>query len=542
MIAALAISAVAVLVGSGLGILTRARSPWLVPVRTFAVMAVTSAVIVQLLPEAIAAAGPGALYAFAAALLVPAVLAAVRAHDHDAASRRMTAHQWGHELGFIGFLAHQLIECLALGTYAGAEHAEHDHLGLFVAIAAHTLPLTAIFVTEAVTHYGKPRAIRRAALVLAATVAGFLLGGVLDESVLGLGQWLSAGLAGFLIHVVLHPSAEATPRSRTVATLELVMAGLGLGLPLLATHGHGPVSTLQADLLTALAALALATAPMLLVGLALAAGLATLPWVAPPWRGVLAGDPFRPETFTLTLRFFGLRFALVRLAAAIAVAYVLAAFVRPTHPLAQDRPEPSPPALSFHAWLRRFDALLSSTAPWIVLGLVVAAFVQVLVPPNGLDALARTGLDVAAAVLLSIPAAVCPAAATPLLAVLLGKGLSPGAVLVGLLLGPATRVHGSPARAGTVLAVLGLGLLLGYGINAWPERLAVLSVVPSHSMLALAALAVLLVGLTSQLFRFGLGPWFAVVLGEHDHAGHGDGHVASSDAAAEPRREPSNHG
>ena len=51
-----------------------------------------------------------------------------------------------------------------------------------------------------------------------------------------------------------------------------------------------------------------------------------------------------------------------------------------------------------------------------------------------------TGLDVLLMALVAVPTYVCASSATPLAAVLWAKGLSPGAALVGLLLGPATNV------------------------------------------------------------------------------------------------------
>ena len=86
-----------------------------------------------------------------------------------------------------------------------------------------------------------------------------------------------------------------------------------------------------------------------------------------------------------------------------------------------------------------FGAVVDSTAPWIGLGLLVAAMIAPWIAPSAL-----TGIPQPVQVLLSaglgVPAYVSAAGATPLVAVLLAKGLSPGAALAFLLTGPATNV------------------------------------------------------------------------------------------------------
>ena len=75
----------------------------------------------------------------------------------------------------------------------------------------------------------------------------------------------------------------------------------------------------------------------------------------------------------------------------------------------------------------------------------------------------------------AMPAYVCAASATPVAAVLLLKGISPGAVLVGLLLGPATNVATlgvlKEAYGGRSVLIGTLGIALatigiGYAVNA----------------------------------------------------------------------------
>src|SRR5690606_13077070 len=120
-----------------------------------------------------------------------------------------------------------------------------------------------------------------------------------------------------------------------------------------------------------------------------------------------------------------------------------------------------------------FDELLVHIAPWTAVGLVAAAYVQATLGEGSLTAFGVYGLDFLVVTLIAVPSYVCAAAATPLAAVLLAKGMSPGAVLVGLLLGPATNVATIGflrASYGLRAAVVGVGALVA---GAWAIALAV---------------------------------------------------------------------
>lgn len=86
-----------------------------------------------------------------------------------------------------------------------------------------------------------------------------------------------------------------------------------------------------------------------------------------------------------------------------------------------------------------FVDLVDGTAPWIVLGLAIAAasepFLTQMLWAQWPDA-----LEVVLFALLGMPLYVCAAGVTPLIAVLLAAGVSPGAGLAFLLTGPATNI------------------------------------------------------------------------------------------------------
>lgn len=102
--------------------------------------------------------------------------------------------------------------------------------------------------------------------------------------------------------------------------------------------------------------------------------------------------------------------------------------------------------------------LVRDTTLWLLIGLFFAALVQTYVPS---DFLAQWGdgiLAMLVMVLISVPMYICATASTPIAAGLLLAGVSPGAVLVFMMAGPATNI----ATLGVVTKELGKRALFGY--------------------------------------------------------------------------------
>lgn len=104
-----------------------------------------------------------------------------------------------------------------------------------------------------------------------------------------------------------------------------------------------------------------------------------------------------------------------------------------------------------HSWLRRgraifqyaFGTFFNDVATWLVVGLALAALIQILVPSGGLESSwigQHAAVQVFLAILAGIPLYSCATATTPLAAVLLAKGVNPGAALALLLAGPASNI------------------------------------------------------------------------------------------------------
>jgi uncharacterized membrane protein YraQ (UPF0718 family) len=221
-----------------------------------------------------------------------------------------------------------------------------------------------------------------------------------------------------------------------------------------------------------------------------------------------------------------------------------------------------------------YGEILDSTGPWILVGLMLAAFMQ---PWIDTEALARLDpmLQVAAFGLVGLPVYVCATGATPLIAVLIAKGLSPGAALAFLLTGPATnattfgvleQLHGRKVAfmfTGTVIAVV---LGLGWGVNMiWPTAGVGAGHLHEHhepSLLALGSAVVLsglfVVSLLRQGPRGFLGRLWELDghshpaghdgHDDHAHDGHGhdghahaehDGHAHDDHAHAHEKKPPS---
>lgn len=118
-----------------------------------------------------------------------------------------------------------------------------------------------------------------------------------------------------------------------------------------------------------------------------------------------------------------------------------------------------------------FGRLFDDIVPTLLVGILLAALFALLLPADLLGASwaqGPAGLLLAAVV--GLPAYVCASASTPIAAVFIAKGLSPGAALVFLLVGPATnlasvlvlrRVLGGRVVAAYVCAVAGVALVLG---------------------------------------------------------------------------------
>lgn len=126
-----------------------------------------------------------------------------------------------------------------------------------------------------------------------------------------------------------------------------------------------------------------------------------------------------------------------------------------------------------------FFDLVKDIAQWLMIGLLFAAIVKTYVPT---EFLAQWGSGFTAFVvmaLVGVPMYICATASTPIAAGLLFSGVSPGAVLVFMLAGPATNIAtiglvkkelGNRALSAYLFGVMVTAMAFGYLTNFLAER------------------------------------------------------------------------
>ncbi len=258
---------------------------------------------------------------------------------------------------------------------------------------------------------------------------------------------------------------------------------------------------------------------------------------------LVAGPEVGAGTVLVSLPLLGLPMTVLRVGGALLVALAVGVLVSPLIPAPPARTGPTPALPPLGARLREglhfgLVETVEHTAPWVLAGLLLAGLLEPLLDADALRHVPGP-LGVVGAALIGVPAYVCASGATPLVAVLVHKGLSGGAAVAFLLTGPATnistfgvlrRLHGPRValRFGMVVATLAVGL--GLALDAlWPDPL-----VPplhaasahAHGTLELASAAVLGLLFAAALVRNGLAGFLDPLLHphhDHDH-GAGEGH------------------
>jgi len=145
-------------------------------------------------------------------------------------------------------------------------------------------------------------------------------------------------------------------------------------------------------------------------------------------------------------------------------------------------PEPQAPPKSLAARCRAglayaFGDLLGDIFGWVLLGIVAAAAITTWVPAESIAAaLGDSWVAMPAMVLIGVPLYICAEASTPLAAALVAQGMSPGAALVLLLVGPATNIGalgalrsklGGPTVTIYLTTIIVVALASGALLDAW---------------------------------------------------------------------------
>jgi hypothetical protein len=268
MFLALSVVVGTIAVGLGLASLPGLGARALGAVRSFALAAAVTVVLLHLLPDAIEALGVRAALAMALGLVLP--MAVERGLAKQAARDGV---RLAFEVGFAGLLAHQVGDGLALWALA----RDDAHLGGLLAVGAHIVPVTTVMVLPDVEAGDVRRAWLRAAGLGAATVAGLGLGAVVPEGAsAGVFPWITAVASGLLLHVVAHEVAGPPPSGAIERTFDLGAAVIGVGISVGSAilHGDAHASTFVRGFAMELWTQARATALPMLAG---ATGLLLVP-------------------------------------------------------------------------------------------------------------------------------------------------------------------------------------------------------------------------------------------------------------------------
>ncbi len=254
-----------VLVGASLGLVGPGRA--LGPIRALALGASLATVFGVLIPEAVGEGGALALIPFFIGLLLPGLF-----ERFSSGLLRTDGQAVALELGYVGLLVHQLGDGLAMGAFAGPGHEGHGHWEVLAAIFGHTVPIVAAVVIAFAAAKGRGSACVRAAGLALAAVGGVLVTTSPGASAMLAAHhaWVSAVTAGLLLHVVLHGIDVAPPITSAARAGELVAFALGAAIPVVAGHGASDAHD-HGGGIGALLPIALAVAPALVVGIAVAA-------------------------------------------------------------------------------------------------------------------------------------------------------------------------------------------------------------------------------------------------------------------------------
>jgi len=530
----------------------------------FVVTAVSGLVFLHFVPAAVEEGDFLLLGALIAGVVAP-VLVERTVHD-----RKGRTDRWALVLGLSGLGIHTVFDGAALpGLQGGGD------LPLGLAISLHRLPVGLVVWWLVRPHFGRVWGTAVLAGLMAATAVGYLGGEAVahgvDATFLGLYQ---AAVGGSLVHVVFHgrpsgreptgPGDRRWEGAGAIGALSILVGIVFTGPAVPDALGHDALGGFARRLFV----LTAESAPALLLAY-LFAGLlnAFLPGTSIRWmsrggslssatRGMAIGLPFpvcscgvvplyrtlvdrgappaaamaflvaTPElgldALLLSIPMLGPEMTVLRLVTAAMAALLTGWWVggklkaRPPsdHALGEEQVRGATGARLRRALRTGLGTVVDHTAPWIVLGLGVAALAAPLLEGGWLGSLSPTG-SVFLFALLGFPTYVCASSATPLVGTLLATGLSPGAAIAFLITGPATNLstlgvvtgaHGRRAAATFAATLVSLAVSSGLAINGLVGTIAVptlarLTEEPPGRLQGVALVLLILLFLASLLRR-----------------------------------------
>ena len=504
-----------------------------------------------------------------------------------------STHKTALILGLSGLFIHAITDGTALALGANDSHA-HDFLSLSVLL--HRIPIGLTIWWFVKPQFGSRAAFATLVLIAAGTILGYSKFPIILSSINHSGlAYFQAFVAGSLIHIIFHrPHVHGDCHgqhhkfSQNWEGLGNMLGG-GVVIYLASHHNHLNNIPWLREMSHTLYDLALESAPALLLGFVLA-GLvsAFMPQSYVNWmtagskwkqslRGVTVGLPLpvcscgvvplyhtlvrkgapptaamafliaTPElgidAVLISLPLLGETMTMVRVVAAALVALLVSILVGSltTNSVRQDQVSHCHPqeVRSFsdklkHGFTRGIPELVDHTGPWILIGLLIAAGLQPFLG-SGFHHGLPSGWEIPAFALLGMPLYVCASGATPMVAIFLMNGVSPGAALAFLITGPATNVttlailhklHGRKTAVFFGLVTLAVTVALGFATNALLPHFQPKMLTHQHEGglgLEIVSLFLLLLLFLSSLFRRGARSLVGELFTQghhHDHDHH----------------------
>jgi hypothetical protein len=491
----------------------------------FVLMSIAGLVVLEVVPGTFSLGGAASIVFLLVGLFGPTLM------EHAFHSAQREAHIGALALAIIGLVFHALADGAVLAPDNSGDWA------LPLAVVLHSVPVgMAVWLLLAPSFGIWPPLLTLLAMA-AGTVAGYRYGVSLNV-LLGdqAWAWFQSLVAGSILHVIF--GRPHLNHSQPAPAAPVRYEGLGnlfaLGALVLISLIHASAA-LPSPVLDRFMSLALESAPALLLAYLIGGFLygelpaSVLRWLS---RGGLASQSLRgmalglplpicscsvlplyqslirrgappasalafliaaPEVgltaLLVSLPLLGMEMTLVRVGTAALLAalvgYFVARLVQPAVAVTTHTPpvgacdHDHPPAASsrVQAALRAgFVDLVDGTAPWIIVGLVIAAVSEPLLTQM-LWSQWPDAIEVFLFAVIGMPLYVCAAGVTPLIAVLLAAGVSPGAAVAFLLTGPATNIatfgllrglHGARLAWIFVCVTASVATALGLAVNLLP--------------------------------------------------------------------------
>ena len=438
---------------------------------------------------------------------------------------REQAHYFSLVIGIGGLVFHDALDGIMLN------HGLSAHKDLPLAIIIHRLPV-GLVVWRLLEKYGKVVQISVLMAMTLATTAGYYLG----EQATGFAQGMTATVleaivVGSLLHVIIHRLGHRSRENHRAEGLGGTFGGILLIIVLMRNTFFYEIDS-ENHIWQSFLSVTISTSPAILLGYLFAGIMNHLrPETYFRWmrhrsslvqslRGMIIGLPVpvcscgvipvyktlvekgtpisasiafliaTPElgidAVLLSIPLLGGKMTLVRIGAAALVALLIGWAMKAVSGKStpgDENPEYTPETKSRETIKVRvkkmayfgFVEVLDHTAPWIIVGIFVAAVTSTFVNLESFASLSPLA-GVIFFALAGLPLYVCASGATPLVAVLLIKGVSPGAAMAFLLTGPATNIatfgllksmHGKKTAIFFSLLIITVSILIGYSIDSF---------------------------------------------------------------------------